>query len=150
MSYGSGKDLWLAAVRNVSGFNSTNTAYGDWRILNSGAAANYAVLRPGPYNRERMGLGGNRRENASTVIQVFRNYQDPDDVTALIDVVNTLLDGLEQQRVAGDGSGDVIAARIVEVREMQDQAETPDGPPVRIFVELVAVLDEEDLVTFTE
>ena len=77
MSYSAGEALVLTRLREVSGFNTTpaNTSRGNFGILNSGAAAFYGILAPGPYSSE-WETPTVRRWYWSTIIRVYQRYVD--------------------------------------------------------------------------
>lgn len=106
MSYSDGEALILGLLRDMAQFDATNSSRAKWGILNSGAAAQYAVLRPGPWQTDYQGLG---REGArttwTTVIELFQRYKD-DGASALElqELMAAVVEYLEQYETLGDAA----------------------------------------------
>ena len=70
MSYSAGEALVLTVVQKATSYDAANTARNDWRLLNTGKSATYAILRPG---RTAGGFAGVSLYSArrTTVIEIW-------------------------------------------------------------------------------
>ncbi len=75
MSYASGEAAVLSILRLHADYNDKNTSRGNWKILDSGAAAHYAVLRMGAATNEAH-TTTSAMTTWATEIMVYRRYID--------------------------------------------------------------------------
>lgn len=75
MTYSAGESALLTQVQAVSGFSASNTSRGNFGILNSGAAAVYAVLIPGPFRME-WDSPARAHWYWDTAVRVYQQYVD--------------------------------------------------------------------------
>lgn len=129
MGYAAGETLLLAIIRTATGFTAANTARGDWKPLNNGGAAVYAILtrQPGEVNQ----LTNTCFEQVHNCgVEVWQRYKD-DGTTAtnLQAAVDTLIAKIEQYRRLNDTSANVIfesgATGVGEVEEMWNASGGP-------------------------
>lgn len=98
MSYADGEALILGLLRDMAQFDTANSSRAKWGILNSGAAAQYAVLRPGPWEADYQGLGREGvRTTWRTIIELWQRYRD-DGASAieLQDLMSAVVEYVEQ------------------------------------------------------
>lgn len=106
MSYGDGEALILDLLRDMAQFDTANSSRAKWGILNSGASAQYAILRAGPWETDYQGLG---REGARTTwhttIELWQRYKD-DGASAieLQELMAAVVEYLEQYETLGDAA----------------------------------------------
>ena len=147
MSYSTGEALLLTRVRACTGFSSSNTSRGNWRIINTGKGSVYAILRPGPDASEIEWISPNTyRVRWRCVVEVWQHYTD-DGTTAtnLYSNVSALLAVLTYPKLGGaltDSSIDGIGA--LERRWLDD------GGPIFLSQDIYIHWDEETTVAFAE
>ena len=133
MSYGDGEALILTLIRLHADFDASNTARGNWKLLNSGNSAFYAILRPGvaTFTTDSIGgLGGvvrTRSRHWRTEVMVYQRYVD--DGTSLTNIeghVSDLIDHIDQYPQLNDSSNIV---RIGEAVGMGELVEFPARAP---------------------
>lgn len=148
--YAAGEALVLAVVRGVSGFSAANTSRANWKVLNSGKAAVYAILH---YNGFAGGFITPKTFEARwiTQIEVWQRYtNDTDTLPALEANLVLVIQRLLAYRKLGD-TRDVIV----------DSNPRRGGPPAEMWTRggngpawLSATIDvewqEQTIVTFAE
>lgn len=147
--YPEGETLILAALRNVSGFSSSNTSRGDWGILNSGKSQSYGIIKPGAFARTEGAISMNI-SNFRTVIQVWERYKD--DSTTLISLetnVKNITNYFDQYRKIGDTTGTIVDAFIAEGREVEEMWNKSGGLGW-LKQDLILQWEEHDNVTYSE
>jgi hypothetical protein len=126
--YSDGEALLLAALQQHANYNDDNSSRGNWKLLNSGEAARYAVLRMGTFTVSVQSLGG-LGANATatehvlynTEIILYRRYKD--DGTSATDLqadVEMVRAHMMTWRNIGDSSDTVIKSRITKGGPMQE------------------------------
>jgi len=147
LSYSAGEAAILARLRAMTQFDQDNSSRGDWRILNKGKSAYYAVVKPGEHTREMIGRGM-RRNNYTTIIQLWQKYKD--DGLSMIDL-ETLLEAtithLDRYPHVGSTTGTIEDAQVVSVGEF---IQTPTAEPHWIYVDLLMAWQEEALISYAE
>jgi len=118
MTYSVGEAAILTLVQALSEYNSQNSSRQDWKVLDSGKAAVYAVLRPGEWSNEDTGMGMHLR-SWQTVVEVWRPYRDDTKPLTLQDDVETIVAHLEQYPTLS-GAADVVDAMVTGGGEMQE------------------------------
>lgn len=94
MTYSDGEALILTRLRVMEQFDAGNSARAKWGILNSGAAAQYAILRPAPFENDYDSMDhAHVRTRWRTVIELWQRYVD--DGTSAIALQELLQDTLE-------------------------------------------------------
>jgi len=147
MSYQAGEALWLARLRDMSQFDGNNSGRGNWKLLNTGKASQYAILKPGEHTREMMSIT-TRLNHYQTIIQLWQKYTE--DGQSLIDLetlTSAVIAYIDTWPRLTDTTNSIQGAKINTIRELQQVP--PDGP-VWILAELVGEWDEEQSVTFAE
>jgi hypothetical protein len=91
MSYATGEAAILTLIRALSAYNANNSKRQDWKPLHSGSAAYYAILRPGPWESEQMGITSTYHDRYTTVVEVWRRYVDDTKPTTLQTDVGTIV-----------------------------------------------------------
>jgi len=147
MAYSTGEAAILTLIRALSAYDSGNSARQDWKPLNSGKSAYYAILRPGPWSNEQIALTAFSR-TWTTVIEVFRRYIDDTKPTLLQDDVTTIIEQLEKYPTLNGASG-VQTAMINGGDDMQEVQYAENGPLWAKW-EVNCVWIEEKNVTFAE
>lgn len=152
MAYSDGEALVLTQVQAVSGFAASigNTSRGKYGVLNSGKAAVYAILRPGPFERIWMAPLCVHTDY-TTIIEMWQRYKD--DGTTLTDLeanVQLILARIDQYRKLGDAQNkvlDAVASSSPEVMEMMAE----DGKaPIWLKQEVTIAWKEESIVAQAE
>ena len=74
MSYSAGEANILTLVQACSSYNTANTSRGDWKVLNKGTAATYAIVKP---TRSPVQFSSGRilQFRWRTVIEVWERYK---------------------------------------------------------------------------
>jgi hypothetical protein len=128
MSYSNGEALILALVQTATNFSSTNATRGDWTPLNKGKAACYAILKPGATNIK-WATPTLYWATHQTVIQIWRQYtKDGTTLTNLEADVANILSVMEVTRRMKDTTGNVRDAKVIGMREVQEQWKKGGGP----------------------
>jgi hypothetical protein len=155
--YSDGEALVLAALRKHANYDSENTSRADWKILNSGKAPFYVILRPGPFTVEVQSIGGIGANATATEVShwvtqlmVYQRYiDDGTTATNLQARVAEIIAQIQKWRRLGDANDIVQRARVVSGDELvevqQDQAS-----PLYLRWILDVNWDEERTITFSE
>ena len=125
MSYASGEAAVLSILRLHADYNDRNTSRGNWKILDSGAAANYAVLR--------MAAAANEAHTTTsamttwaTEIMVYRRYiDDGPSAIALQGDAQTLVEHIEKYPTL---QGAVTDAQVTTIGAMENIQMIANGP----------------------
>ena len=118
MSYSVGEAAILTLIRTLSAYDTQNSSRQDWRILLSGKAPVYAVLRPGAWDNEQIAYAANLR-SWQTVIEVFRPYRDDTYPVTLQDDIETIVALLETYPTLNGANG-VQEFSVTGGNEMQE------------------------------
>lgn len=150
MSYADGEAKLLTVVSSTFGFSAQTVSRGDWKLLNKGRAARYAIIKPGDCTREWISFSAYRATNRA-IIQVWERYKD--DGTSLT-TLEGFTDLFEQNIMASRRLGDttkqtVLDANIVEVREVQEMW-TKGGGPQWLRQDVVVEWIEIEQITFSD
>lgn len=128
MTYPTGEALILARLQEHADYNADNCRRANWRILNSGTASVYAILRPGPAPIEMLGIGGlgsagaaTERSMWTTQVMVYKRLvEDGDSATELQGHVADVISQLQQYRYLGATDGTIQKARVNGVSEIEE------------------------------
>ncbi len=148
MSYGDGEALILARIRLMAQFDPQNSSRAKWGILNSGAAAQYAILRAAPFTNDYDGLGhGHVRTSWRTVVELWQRWvDDGPTAVALQTLAQATLEHLERYpSLAGEG----LLAWVSGGGEMQ-QRWLKEGGPVWAVWEVYIDWQEERFISVAE
>jgi hypothetical protein len=118
MTYAVGEAAILTIIRAHADYNANNSSRQDWKLLDSGKASHYAILRPGPWLNERFTLANYRRQ-WTTVVEVWQRYIDDTKPGALVDHVDDLVRHVESYG-ALDGAAGVLDANVAGGGEMEE------------------------------
>ena len=125
MSYASGEAAVLSILRLHADYNDKNTSRGTWKILDSGAAANYAVLRMGAATNEAH-TPTSAMTTWATEIMVYRRYiDDGPSAIALQGDVQTLVEHIEKYPTL---QGAVTDAQVTTIGAMENIQMIANGP----------------------
>ena len=125
MSYASGEAAVLSILRLHADYNDRNTRRGNWKILDSGAAANYAVLRMGAATNEAH-TTTSAMTTWATEIMVYRRYiDDGPSAIALQGDVQTLVEHIEKYPTL---QGAVTDAQVTTIGAMENIRMEAGGP----------------------
>ena len=134
MSYSNGEGTLLATLRLHANYDANNTSRGNWRVLNSGKAAYYVILRPGPATFADESVGGglgkvaNRQAEWTTQLMVYHRYRDDGtDAINLQSRVDEIIAHLDKYR-AGGSSAAMRDARVISLGQMEEVRMGADGP----------------------
>lgn len=132
MSYSDGEAAILTLIRAMPQFDDKNAVRDKWRVLTSGAAADYVVLRPGETQEAfdyAIGLGRARvLRSWRTVVEVWTRYIDDGDTAVRLQVLTqAVIDHLERYPTL-NGLAGVTNARPVGVSNMLERWTEQDGP----------------------
>lgn len=151
MSYSTGEALVLTRLQAVSGFTTTNTSRGKWGILNSGKAAVYGIIKPGPAEREFVSstLVINHWR---AMIQIWRRYKDDGDtLTNLETDVALVLAEFDRYGKLADTTGTIPNdARASRVGEAQEMWLTSEGGPSWLKQEVTIEWEEQATINPAE
>jgi hypothetical protein len=147
MSYSTGEALLLTRVQACTGFLSSNTSRGNWRILNEGKAAVYAILRPGPDQSDLEWISPNvYRLRWRCVIEVWQRYTvDGTTATDLYANVAAMIAILNYPRLGGA----LVDSTIVSIGALERRWMVEGGPQF-LSQDIAVSWDEETKVTFSE
>ena len=144
--YPEGEALALTVLQNVTGFNSTNTSRGKWKLLNDGKSDHYGILKPSEFDRSQLA-------NVSlfnTVIQIWQRYKDDgDSLTNLETHVKNVINHFDTKRKLGDTTGTIVEAFIVRGREVEEMW-NKNGGLSWLKQDLILQWQEHDNVTYSE
>jgi hypothetical protein len=145
--YSDGEALILTCVRNATNFNASNTSRGKWGILNTGKAACYAILRPGPF-RQSIGTVTSII-TWNTLIEVWQRYAD--DGTSMLDLetnVENIIAKLNTYPRAGDTVGGVIDMTVRSGNEFESMKEEGSEGPAWLRQILTVEWMEQSFITY--
>ncbi len=136
MSYSAGEALILTALQAHDNYDSDNSKRGDWKVLNSGKAGYYVVLRMGPATNEPFAMSS-AATNWVTQLMVYQRYID-DSTSAIYlqDRVQEIIEHIEQYATLSDTNNTVVDAQITNITEMQQIQMSEPGP-----VYLLTIID---------
>jgi hypothetical protein len=148
--YGLGESLIAAVVQKASGFSAANVARGDWKCLNSGKAAVYAILTPEAAGK-RTWDGHNRvTEPFVTTVQIWQQYiKDGTTLTQLEANTDVVLILLDQYRLLGDTSGYVQMANA-SINGLPQEMWTKSGGPAWLRWDITVSWQGKRIITFAE
>ena len=125
MSYASGEAAVLSILRLHADYNDRNTSRGNWKILDSGAAAHYAVLRMGAATNEAH-TTTSAMTTWATEIMVYRRYiDDGPSAISLQGDVQTLVEHIEKYPTL---QGAVTDAQVTTIGAMETIRMDAGGP----------------------
>jgi len=128
MSYATGEAAILALIQTCSGFDTTNTSQSKWKMLNSGRASGYVILRPGKFTVKALSMGI-KEYTWVTMIQVWERYKnDGTAVASLISDIAAITATLEANRFLGLGSSVILRSRILEGSDILEMWTKGSGP----------------------
>lgn len=149
MAYPDGESLILTKIQALSNFSASNTARGNFVLVNSGKSAHYCILVPGPFERELLAGRGRYCTTWQTIAQLWvriNNYQS--DTINLQNRRQEIIGQFDQYRKAGDTTGNI---QDVFVKTGRDPSEVTTNKGALFLVqELVIEWKEESLVTLQE
>jgi hypothetical protein len=120
--YADGEALIAALIANISGYSAANVTRGNWRPLNNGKAAKYAILKPGGLGERKFEGSTRVTETWSTTVELWHRYgKDGETLIALEADVEAVLSGIDQRPRMNDLTGylqDSNAVRVGEALEM--------------------------------
>jgi len=146
MGYPTGEAAILTLIRGLAAYDTNNSDRQDWKMLNQGKAAVYAVLRPGAWvNAQEASVTYHRAW--TTVIEVWRRYIDDTRPVTLQTDVQTVIEHLEKYPTLNGASG-VISAMISGGGDMQER-ELNNGSLWAVW-DIYCEWTEEKQVTYAE
>lgn len=110
--YADGEKLIATKVKYCEKFGPDNVTQCNWKVLNTGKADHYAILRPGPFDIEWL-TPTVYRGNYTTIVEVWQRYKD-DGVSQnnLYLLIGYLMTGLQPERFMDDTTGTIQDATI--------------------------------------
>ena len=155
--YADGEALILTALRGHANYNGNNPSRADWKILNSGKAAYYVVLRPGPFEVEVQSLGGigssataTEHIHWMTQLMVYQRYiDDSTTATNLQARVVEIIGQIQKWRRLADTGDTIIRARVTSGSEVVP-VQQEDNWPLYLRWIINVNWDEEITITFSE
>ena len=123
MSYKNGEILITEQVEAVGGFSGVNVGRGTkWRLLNSGDADHYAVVRKGQHT-EAFETKTQKERRYRTVIEVLQQVSEDltDRYDDLLGYADAITDRLDKYWQLADTTGDIVDANVSggdEVKEV--------------------------------
>jgi hypothetical protein len=150
VSYSAGEALILTQVQAVSGFGTTNTSRGKYAILNSGNAAVYAILHPGPFEAAFAAVK-TVHTDWNTIIEVWQRYKD--DGTTLTNLeanVQAILTRLNLYRHMADTTNSILDAVATVGGDVIEMTAEGGGGPIWLKQEVIVAWKEESLISPAE
>ena len=151
MTESAGMTLIATIIKKVDGFDKKNVVIAEWGILNSGNARAYAIIRPGPATRPRIGFGVTANEYR-TIVEVWYGFEDDGEtVTGLLDQVNLLTAKLDQYPELADTTDTIQrSAEPVALGEMTEQWRNKGDGPSWLKREIFVDWTQESEVSYAE
>ena len=147
MAYTDGESAILARIRAHADFSTSNTDANDWKLINSGNSAVYAILKPNadPAELEFFSLSM-YRVIWQTVVEVWQRYKDDGTTAAsLFGNVQKIIAQLQPYKKLG--LNNVQNSEIVSITAPSYRWDK-DGGPAWMVQELNIAWLEETSVTF--
>lgn len=147
MSYTTGEAAILARIRAHSDFSTSNTDANDWKLIDSGNSAFYAILKPNedPAEMEFHALGA-YRVLWQTVVEVWQRYKDDGTTAAsLFGNVQKIIGQMQPYKTLG--LSNVQNSQINSITAPSYRWDK-DGGPAWLVQELNILWLEEVEVTF--
>lgn len=128
MSYPAGEALILTALRAHANYSSDNTSRADWKVLNSGRAAFYVVIRMGETENAPLGFSS-ALTSWTTQLMIYQRYID-DGTTAenLQARVQEILEHMEKYNTLDDTTGTVVDSQVSTIGAMEKIQMVERGP----------------------
>ena len=131
MSYSTGEANILTIIQAMSGYDSNNTSRADWKILDTGRAAYYVVIKPGDEPAPFAFVTFNAYQvDWTTVLQVWYRYQDEKTTsTNLFTQVQAVITALQVNNKLDDTGNTIVNAEIISITPPLERW-TRDGGPI--------------------
>lgn len=143
MGYNTGEGLILTQVQGATSFNSTNTARGNWKILNQGKSDHYAILRPGAFFVEWISPT-HYVANYRTVVEIWQRYTvETTTHTNLYGYMAEALEAVIDTPRLGDSGGTILDSSVTGSEEPPQEMWTESGGPVWLKWEINVDWQEE-------
>ena len=127
--YATGEAAIKTLVQAVTGFTSAQVSRGNWKVLNSGAAAVYAVLLSRPDEPRTFTTPRTVLESWITIVQVWQRYKDDGTTyTNLATAIENVLAKIDKYPHLGDTSGYVEESTPTVEGEVQEMWRKGGGP----------------------
>lgn len=150
MSYHAGEVLAETQVAAVTGFSASNVSRAKWKLLNTGASANYAILKRGDTSLE-WAAAHVKANNYRTIIEVWQRVTDDQaSYDALLTHVDNIQTRLEQYRKLGDTTNTVLDANLTGMSGVTEQWRNNADGPSWFKIDLYLDWSEHKNVTFAE
>lgn len=145
MSYATGEAAILTRLQAHADFDALNTSRGDWTILNSGAAAFYAILKPGEPADVEWISGLVYTTSWNTVIEVWQLYTTDAATLAALEATTAKVFGqMMPHRRLG-----MTAVQRAAINRISTPVQMPATGPQWLKQELnVRWVEQSDAVTF--
>jgi hypothetical protein len=150
MSYLIGEKLIAAQIEEVTGFDESNVARGDWRLLNTGNSAHYAIIKRGAVVTEWVAHNISQ-DNYRTIIEVWQRLKDSQEsYDDLLEHVAAIETRIKQYRLLADTAGVVLDANLTGASAMTEQWRNNADGPSWFKIEINIDWSEQTNVTFAE
>jgi len=152
--YKAGEARILVLVQALTNFSADTATIGDWMVLKSGKSTKgaYAVLKPGSFADEPMTMT-TYRFDWETIIEVWHQWynqlSDAENLQALEDRVQEIIDGLQKYRKTGD-TGDTVLHSEVSKGDLANEIFNKEGGLEWIMQEVTLEWSEEIAPAFAE
>lgn len=145
-----GMTLVQTQVLAVTGFSPSNVSISKWGILNSGKAANYAIIKPGEVNRPQLTF--TVKDNmVQTVVEVWQMYvDDGSSMTTLLNYVDAIKDRIDQYRKLADTTATVRDANVSRLGMVVEKWNAGGDGPSWLMREIYIDWVEEESITYAE
>ena len=153
MSYPAGETLILARLQAISGsvWTTANTSQAKWKILNSGVADHYAILKEGAGGTSASVSFSVEERRYSTIIQVWQSYKDDGtSATNLQAYGEAISDQFARYRKLGDSTGGVRDAYCSAWSEVTEQWRKGENGPRWLRQDFTITWVEEEAVSYAE
>lgn len=146
MGYETGEAAILTLIQILPDYDSTNTDRQDWKPLESGRAAYYAILRPGAWDSQPSSMTS-YMDSWTTVIECWRRYSDDNKPLLLQSDVGTIVAHLRKYPTLNGASG-VVRALVAGGENMEEV--TLESGSLWARWNINVIWQEENQVTFAE
>lgn len=150
MSYDAGEALVLTQLQNVTGFSSTNTSRGKFKLLNSGNSDHYGIVMPGETKIDPAGFGifGNGYD---TVIQVWQRYKDDGtSLTNLEALIGPIKTRFQQYRKLADTTDTIVDSAVKAVSPVEEMWKQGADGPSWLRMKVTVHWIEQEKITYAE
>ena len=128
MGYSAGEARLLTIVQGVTGYSASNTSRANWKILDTGRAATYAIITHAGTTTDFFTLAC-YRDIHTAAVEIWQRYKNDGstatDLQANVDLVRAKINTYKH---GNDSSGMTLDLGTVETGEMEEMWNRSGGP----------------------